>query len=131
PSAASVFLLLWLNSVPVGGSVVCQGGASHPAVGCHDPYQENEDGEVDQAEVPKGGQTPWVVRGEGHGEPDDRDDDGCDKGPPFSAAHPVPGQACDGQPGRGDEAAERDVQMAYVVIKLRAERSISAFPLST
>jgi hypothetical protein len=53
---------------------------------------------------------------------DRRDDNGCGEGPPFSPAHPEPGQARDGQPCRSDEAAERDVQMADVVIQLRAER---------
>ena len=35
----------------------------------------------------------------------------------------------DGQPGRSDEAADRDVQMADVVIQLRAERLDFRLPL--
>lgn len=71
--------------------------ASQCAAGSYNPCQENDDGEIDRAKMPKGGQLPRIVSVDGNGESDDGNDNGCAEGPPFSLAHPVPGQAS----GRG------------------------------
>src|SRR4029453_18443557 len=85
--------------------------------------------EIDQPEMADRGEAPWIVGGESDRQCENGGGDGSDPSPAIAAAHTEPREEDDGEADRRDEAGDRDVKVADVVVKVRFERLYLIFVL--
>lgn len=94
------------------------------AIRQYDAYDENYRREVDRPEMRYpivGERLPGPMHRQCERQPDDSGDNGGRPRPGESLAHPVPRQAGDGDPGRGDERRGGDMEVTDVVGDCRVE----------